>query len=32
VIDKTGTVRRYLLGARNYDFFKKAVVPLLSES
>lgn len=29
VIDKTGTVRRYLLGARNYDFFKKAVLPLL---
>lgn len=32
VIDKTGTVRRYLLGARNYDFFKKAVLPLLTES
>jgi len=32
IIDKTGTVRRYLLGARNYAFFKKAVLPLLSES
>jgi len=29
VIDRTGTVRRYLLGARNYDFFKKAIEPLL---
>jgi len=29
VIDRDGVVRRYLLGARNYDFFKKAVEPLL---
>jgi len=28
VIDRDGTVRRYLLGARNYDFFKKAIEPL----
>jgi len=28
VIDRDGIVRRYLLGARNYDFFKKAILPL----
>jgi cytochrome c biogenesis protein CcmG/thiol:disulfide interchange protein DsbE len=32
VVDRSGTVRRYLLGARSYDFFKKAVLPLLEES
>jgi len=32
VMDRSGTVRRYLLGARTYDLFKKAVLPLLTES
>ncbi len=29
IVDRDGTVRRYLLGARSYDFFKKAVQPFL---
>ena len=29
IIDREGVVRRYLLGNRNYSFFKKAVVPLI---
>ena len=29
VIDREGIVRRYLLGARDYDFFKRAVMPYL---
>ncbi len=29
VIDRNGIVRRYLLGARNYDFFREAVAPYL---
>jgi len=29
VIDRDGTVRRYLLGARNYDFFESAIQPYL---
>ncbi|GIV60222.1 TlpA family protein disulfide reductase [Rhodocaloribacter litoris] len=29
VIDREGTVRRYLLGARNYDFFRQVVAPYL---
>ena len=32
VVDRDGVVRRYLLGARSYDFFKKAVVPLIEEA
>lgn len=31
IIDRTGTVRRYLLGARNYDFLRKAIEPLMEE-
>jgi len=31
IIDKAGNARRYLLGARDYKFFKKAVLPLLEE-
>ena len=29
IVDRDGVVRRYLLGARSYDFFKKAIQPLL---
>lgn len=29
IIDREGVVRRYLLGNRNYQFFKKAIVPLI---
>jgi thiol-disulfide isomerase/thioredoxin len=29
IIDREGKVRRYLLGARNYDFFETAVQPYL---
>lgn len=29
IIDREGTVRRYLLGNRNYGFFEKAIAPYL---
>ncbi len=29
IIDREGTVRRYLLGARSYDFFERAITPFL---
>ena len=32
VIDREGVVRRYLLGARDYQFFKRADEPLLIET
>lgn len=31
IVDKAGNARRFLLGARDYQFFKKAVLPLLEE-
>jgi thiol-disulfide isomerase/thioredoxin len=32
VIDRDGVVRRYLLGARDYDFFRSTVEPFISGS
>ena len=32
VIDKEGMVRRYILGARSYTFFKQAVEPYLTDA
>lgn len=32
VVDREGVVRRYLLGARDYDFFKGVVEPLITKA
>jgi hypothetical protein len=32
VVDRDGMVRRYLLGARDYDFFKGVVEPLIANA
>jgi len=29
IVDREGNVRRYLLGARSYDFFQRAITPFL---